>query len=174
MLRSNVLDTQLHYLTSRWQHCAIFVLIFTGCTFWHPTLFTFLLNLQTCLSEVRGPLVDLGVSEYGILSAITTLSETQNDLGLNQQQQTSGSTHLTYSVDDITLFRQIALDLRKFSPSLASDLRLTLRHYCLIELPTVVVLLLYRHSRNSRVDLCCSISNYFPVSQSAPSQRTAL
>lgn len=71
-----------------------------------------LLNLQTCLSEVRGPLVDLGVSEYGILSAIATLSETQNDLGLSQQQA-SGSTPLTYSVDDITLFRQIALDLRK-------------------------------------------------------------
>lgn len=61
--------------------------------------------------------MDLGVSEYGILSAITTLSETQNDLGLNQQQ-TSGSTQLSYSVDDITLFRQIALDLRKFSPAL--------------------------------------------------------
>lgn len=79
------------------------------------------LHRQTCLSEVRGPLVDLGVSEYGILSAITTLSETQNDLGLTQQQS-SDSTHLTYSVDDITLFRQIALDLREFSPSLVSAL----------------------------------------------------
>lgn len=68
---------------------------------------------QNCLSEVRGPLVDLGVSEYGILSAITTLSETQNDLGLNQQQPSSGP-EPRYSVDDITLFRQIALDLREF------------------------------------------------------------
>lgn len=76
-----------------------------------------LLSLQKCLSEVRGPLVDLGVSEYGILSAITTLSETQNDMGANQQQ-TSASTQLSYSVDDITLFRQIALDLRKFSSGL--------------------------------------------------------
>lgn len=76
-----------------------------------------LLTFQKCLSEVRGPLVDLGVSEYGILSAITTLSETQNDLGVNQQQ-TSASTQLSYSADDITLFRQIALDLRKFSPGL--------------------------------------------------------
>lgn len=66
---------------------------------------------------MRGPLVDLGVSEYGILSAITTLSETQNDLGLNQQH------HLTYCVDDITLFRQIALDLREFHLRLVSDLR---------------------------------------------------
>lgn len=68
---------------------------------------------QTCLSEVRGPLVDLGVSEYGILSAITTLSDTQNDLGLNRQQSTSPSKP-RYSVDDIALFRQIALDLREF------------------------------------------------------------
>lgn len=76
-------------------------------------------TLQKCLSEVRGPLVDLGVSEYGILSAITTLSETQNDLGLNQQQN-SASSNLSYSVDDITLFRQIALDLRKFRIGLVS------------------------------------------------------
>jgi len=68
---------------------------------------------QTCLSEVRGPLVDLGVSEYSILSAITTLSETQNDLGLNRQHS-SNCSEPCYSVDDITLFRQIALDLRKF------------------------------------------------------------
>ncbi|XP_041853843.1 TBC1 domain family member 10A [Melanotaenia boesemani] len=68
-------------------------------------------NYQTCLSEVRGPLVDLGVSEYGILSAITTLSETQNDVGLNQRHSSS------CSVDDITLFRQIALDLQRSFPT---------------------------------------------------------
>lgn len=68
---------------------------------------------QKCLSEVRGPLVDLGVSEYGILSAIATLSDTQNDLGLNHQQPSS-CPKPRYSVDDITLFRQIALDLREF------------------------------------------------------------
>lgn len=67
---------------------------------------------QKCLSEVRGPLVDLGVSEYGILSAIATLSDTQNDLGLNHQQPSS-CPEPSYSVDDITLFRQIALDLRE-------------------------------------------------------------
>ncbi|XP_027128150.1 TBC1 domain family member 12 isoform X2 [Larimichthys crocea] len=75
-------------------------------------------NYQNCLSEVRGPLVDLGVSEYGILSAIATLSETQNDLGLNQQQQQSSSCpEPRYSVDDITLFRQIALDLQRSFPT---------------------------------------------------------
>ncbi|KAM3609155.1 uncharacterized protein V6R79_010289 [Siganus canaliculatus] len=68
-------------------------------------------NYQNCLSEVRGPLVDLGVSEYGILSAIATLSDTQNNLDLNQQQPSS------YSVDDITLFRQIALDLQRSFPT---------------------------------------------------------
>ncbi|KAM8750579.1 uncharacterized protein AB9X84_012414 [Acanthopagrus schlegelii] len=73
-------------------------------------------NYEKCLSEVRGPLVDLGVSEYGILSAITTLSETQNDLGLNQQQPSSGP-EPRYSVDDITLFRQIALDLQRSFPT---------------------------------------------------------
>lgn len=65
---------------------------------------------QKCLSEVRGPLVDLGVSEYGILSAIATLSDTQNVQGLKHQQSSMSSC----SVDDITLFRQIALDLREF------------------------------------------------------------
>ncbi|XP_014900705.1 uncharacterized protein LOC106955196 isoform X1 [Poecilia latipinna] len=71
-------------------------------------------NYQTRLSEVRGPLVDLGVSEYGILSAIATLSDTQNDLRLNQRQL-SGSN--CYSIDDINLFRQIALDLQRSFPT---------------------------------------------------------
>ncbi|TNN73982.1 hypothetical protein EYF80_015803 [Liparis tanakae] len=69
-----------------------------------------------CLLEVRGPLVDLGVSEYGILSAIATLSDTQHHLGLNQGQ-TSSSSELRYSADDITLFRQIALDLQRSFPT---------------------------------------------------------
>ncbi|XP_035520322.1 uncharacterized protein si:ch211-266k8.4 [Morone saxatilis] len=73
-------------------------------------------NYQKCLSEVRGPLVDLGVSEYGILSAIATLSDTQNDLDLNHQQS-SNCPEPRYSVDDITLFRQIALDLQRSFPT---------------------------------------------------------
>ncbi|XP_008286719.1 USP6 N-terminal-like protein [Stegastes partitus] len=73
-------------------------------------------SYQTCLSEVRGPLVDLGVSEYGILSAIATLSDTQNDLDLNQQQPSSCS-DARCSVQDITLFRQIALDLQRSFPT---------------------------------------------------------
>lgn len=130
-----------------------------------------LLTLQKCLSEVRGPLVDLGVSEYGILSAITTLSETQNDLGANQQQ-TSASTQLSYSVDDITLFRQIALDLRKFSPGLV-----------LMSDGTVSKGILATQMHTSW-QACSRISEstcplllpliIFHVSQSAPSQHTAL
>nr|XP_019959712.1 PREDICTED: EVI5-like protein [Paralichthys olivaceus] len=73
-------------------------------------------NYQRCLLEVRGPLVDLGVSEYGILSAIATLSETQNDLDLNHQQS-ADCPEPCYSVDDITLFRQIALDLQRSFPT---------------------------------------------------------
>lgn len=57
--------------------------------------------------------MDLGVSEYGILSAISTLSDTQNDLDMNHQQPTS-CPEPGYSADDIRLFRQIALDLRMF------------------------------------------------------------
>ncbi|CAL8358470.1 unnamed protein product [Lota lota] len=73
-------------------------------------------NYQSCLSAVRGPLVDLGVSEYGILSAIATLSDTQNDLGSTNQQASSGLDP-GYSRDDVTLFRQIALDLQRSFPS---------------------------------------------------------
>ncbi|CAL8263351.1 unnamed protein product [Merluccius merluccius] len=72
-------------------------------------------NYRSCLLEVRGSLVDLGVSEYGILSAIATLSETQNDLGSTSQQASSGPDP-GYSRDDVTLFRQIALDLQRSFP----------------------------------------------------------
>ncbi|KAM4618299.1 uncharacterized protein ACJ7VT_007709 [Polymixia lowei] len=73
-------------------------------------------SYQRCLSEVRGPLVDLGVSEYGILSAIATLSDTQNDLG-STNQQSSSCPDPGYSRDDVTLFRQIALDLQRSFPT---------------------------------------------------------
>lgn len=64
---------------------------------------------QKCLSKVWEPLVDLVVSEYGILPAIATLSDTQNNLGLNHQQPSS-CPEPCYSV----LFQQITLDLREF------------------------------------------------------------
>ncbi|XP_034390497.1 TBC1 domain family member 2A isoform X2 [Cyclopterus lumpus] len=73
-------------------------------------------SYQKCLLEVRGPLVDLGVSEYGILSAIATLSDTEHHLGLNHGRTTS-SPEPRYSTEDITLFRQIALDLQRSFPT---------------------------------------------------------
>ncbi|XP_074533292.1 uncharacterized protein LOC141796205 [Halichoeres trimaculatus] len=73
-------------------------------------------NYQKCLSEVREPLVDLGVSEYGILSAIATLSETQNVLDLNHQEPSS-CLETSYTTADITVFRQIALDLQRSFPT---------------------------------------------------------
>ncbi|XP_029909841.1 rab GTPase-activating protein 1 [Myripristis murdjan] len=73
-------------------------------------------NYQNCLLEVRGPLVDLGVSEYGILSAIATLSDTQNDQG-SVHQQASSCPEPRCSRDDVMLFRQIALDLQRSFPT---------------------------------------------------------
>ncbi|KAG7245291.1 hypothetical protein INR49_019770, partial [Caranx melampygus] len=76
------------------------------------------LHLQEPEVFVRGARAPggFGVSEYGILSAIATLSETQNDLDLNPQQSSS-CPDTCYSADDITLFRQIALDLQRSFPT---------------------------------------------------------
>ncbi|KAJ8002778.1 hypothetical protein DPEC_G00162490 [Dallia pectoralis] len=73
-------------------------------------------NYQKCLDEIRGPLVELGVSEYGIISAIATLNDTENDLGYNRLSS-SCPTNLLYSTADVTIFRQIALDLQRSFPT---------------------------------------------------------
>ncbi|XP_029614887.1 carabin [Salmo trutta] len=73
-------------------------------------------NYQKCLDEIRGPLVDLGVSEYGIISAIATLNDTENDLGSNQLPSHCPP-DLAYSSADVTIFRQIALDLQRSFPT---------------------------------------------------------
>ncbi|KAM9470371.1 uncharacterized protein Hap1MRO34_012350 isoform 1-T1 [Clarias gariepinus] len=65
-------------------------------------------NYQVCLNEIRKPLVDLGVSEYSILSAISTLGERENELGL--------AAAASLGVD-VSLFRQIALDLQRSFPT---------------------------------------------------------
>ncbi|XP_036423827.1 carabin [Colossoma macropomum] len=70
-------------------------------------------SYQACLSEIRKPLVDLGVSEYSIISAITTLSDKENDLGLGQTLDTHSA---AFSSMDVALFRQIALDLQRSFP----------------------------------------------------------
>ncbi|XP_041694176.2 TBC1 domain family member 10B isoform X2 [Coregonus clupeaformis] len=73
-------------------------------------------NYQKCLDEIRGPLVDLGVSEYGIISAIATLNDTENDLGSNRLPSHCPP-DLAYSSADVTIFRQIALDLQRSFPT---------------------------------------------------------
>eukprot|EP00063_Salmo_salar_P006081 XP_013980916.1 PREDICTED: uncharacterized protein LOC106561457 [Salmo salar] len=73
-------------------------------------------NYQKCLDEIRGPLVDLGVSEYGIISAIATLNDTENDLGSNQLPSRCPPDS-AYSSADVTIFRQIALDLQRSFPT---------------------------------------------------------
>ncbi|XP_053742738.1 carabin-like isoform X2 [Synchiropus splendidus] len=63
-------------------------------------------SYQRCLLEVRERLVDLGISEYSVLSAIATLSDAQN-------LPPSARDH----EDHIALFRQVALDLQRSFPS---------------------------------------------------------
>ncbi|KAK3535954.1 hypothetical protein QTP70_021470, partial [Hemibagrus guttatus] len=65
-------------------------------------------NYKVCLSEIRKPLVDLGVSEYSIISAISTLGERENEL----DSAAAGSLSA-----DVPLFRQIALDLQRSFPT---------------------------------------------------------
>ncbi|KAI4881269.1 hypothetical protein NFI96_033788 [Prochilodus magdalenae] len=71
-------------------------------------------SYQACLSDIRKPLVDLGVSEYSIISAITTLSDKENDLGSGQTPDTPSS---AFSSTEVALFRQIALDLQRSFPT---------------------------------------------------------
>ncbi|KAJ8416301.1 hypothetical protein AAFF_G00383230 [Aldrovandia affinis] len=73
-------------------------------------------NYQKCLKEIRGPLVDLGVSEYSILSAIATLSETENEMGSSQGPPTPPEASV-FSSSDVAVFRQIALDLQRSFPT---------------------------------------------------------
>ncbi|KAI5616144.1 USP6 N-terminal-like protein [Silurus asotus] len=65
-------------------------------------------NYQVCLREIRKPLVDLSVSEYSIISAISTLGERENEFG-SAAAESLGV--------DVALFRQIALDLQRSFPT---------------------------------------------------------
>ncbi|XP_046889401.1 carabin, partial [Hypomesus transpacificus] len=73
-------------------------------------------NYQRCLTEIRGPLVDLGVSEYSILSAIATLNDTENTLGACRNAPNLPPDS-TFSSADVTVFRQVALDLQRSFPT---------------------------------------------------------
>ena len=56
--------------------------------------------------------MDLGVSEYSILSAIATLNDTENTLGACRNAPNLPPDS-TFSSADVTVFRQVALDLRE-------------------------------------------------------------
>ncbi|KAK6472883.1 hypothetical protein HHUSO_G27502 [Huso huso] len=70
---------------------------------------------QECLKGIRRQLVDLGVSEFGIGSAIATLSEAENEM--ESKKNTSQSAASSSEFSDVVLFRQIALDLQRSFPT---------------------------------------------------------
>ncbi|XDV53046.1 hypothetical protein PO909_021650, partial [Leuciscus waleckii] len=65
-------------------------------------------DYEACQVEIRRPLVDLGVSEYSIISTIDSLVDTENEISSGQSDLPSA---------DLTLFKQIALDLRRSFPT---------------------------------------------------------
>ncbi|KAG1939048.1 Ypt/Rab-GAP domain of gyp1p superfamily protein, partial [Pimephales promelas] len=65
-------------------------------------------DYEACQAEIRRPLVDLGVSEYSIISTIDSLVDTENEISSGQSDLPSA---------DLTLFKQIALDLRRSFPT---------------------------------------------------------
>ncbi|KAJ8252041.1 hypothetical protein COCON_G00213530 [Conger conger] len=73
-------------------------------------------SYQRCLREIREPLVDLGVSEYSILSAIATLNETENEMGTTPSPLQPPEASVL-SCSDVAIFRQIALDLQRSFPT---------------------------------------------------------
>ncbi|XP_056307891.1 TBC1 domain family member 14 isoform X2 [Danio aesculapii] len=66
-------------------------------------------NYEDCQAEIRRPLVDLGVSEYSIISSIDSLVDTENEISSGQAS--------SLQVADLTLFKQIALDLQRSFPT---------------------------------------------------------
>ncbi|XP_066556522.1 carabin isoform X2 [Amia ocellicauda] len=73
-------------------------------------------NYQNCLKEIRKNLVDLGVSEYNIHSAISILSEAENEMG--HMKDSSQPRHVSeLCSSDLVVFKQIALDLQRSFPT---------------------------------------------------------
>ncbi|KAA0724485.1 Carabin TBC1 domain family member 10C [Triplophysa tibetana] len=64
---------------------------------------------KACQTEIRKPLVDLGVSEYSIISTIDSLVDTENEISSGHASGLPSP--------DLTLFKQIALDLRRSFPT---------------------------------------------------------
>uniref|UniRef100_A0A8C1JKB6 Si:ch211-266k8.4 n=1 Tax=Cyprinus carpio TaxID=7962 RepID=A0A8C1JKB6_CYPCA len=66
-------------------------------------------DYEACQAEIRKPLVDLGVSEYSIIPTIASLVDTENEISSGQASDLPSA--------DLTLFKQIALDLRRSFPT---------------------------------------------------------
>ncbi|XP_051976117.1 TBC1 domain family member 10B [Xyrauchen texanus] len=66
-------------------------------------------DYEVCQAEIRRPLVDLGVSEYSIISTIDSLVDTENEISSGQASGLPNT--------DLTLFKQIALDLQRSFPT---------------------------------------------------------
>ncbi|XP_052399358.1 USP6 N-terminal-like protein [Carassius gibelio] len=66
-------------------------------------------DYEACQAEIRKPLVDLGVSEYSIVHTIDSLVDTENEISSGQASDLLSA--------DLTLFKQIALDLRRSFPT---------------------------------------------------------
>ncbi|KAI2648421.1 Carabin [Labeo rohita] len=66
-------------------------------------------DYEACQAEIRKPLVDLGVSEYSIIPTIDSLVDTENEINSGQASDLPSA--------DLTLFKQIALDLRRSFPT---------------------------------------------------------
>uniref|UniRef100_A0A8C2GE01 Si:ch211-266k8.4 n=1 Tax=Cyprinus carpio TaxID=7962 RepID=A0A8C2GE01_CYPCA len=66
-------------------------------------------DYEACQAEIRKPLVDLGVSEYSIVPTIDSLVDTENEISSGQASDLLSA--------DLTLFKQIALDLRRSFPT---------------------------------------------------------
>ncbi|XP_059392484.1 TBC1 domain family member 10A isoform X1 [Carassius carassius] len=66
-------------------------------------------DYEACQTEIRKPLVDLGVSEYSIIPTIDSLVDSENEISSGQAPDLPSA--------DLTLFKQIALDLRRSFPT---------------------------------------------------------
>lgn len=66
-------------------------------------------DYEACQAEIRKPLVDLGVSEYSVISTIDSLVDTENEIISGQAPG--------LPCPDLSLFKQIALDLRRSFPT---------------------------------------------------------
>lgn len=90
----NIYFYYYYYSNSKYEHKNIHL----------PCFNPFRIFLQACQAGIRRPLVDLGVSEYSIISSIDSLVDTENEISSGQSDLPSA---------DLTLFKQIALDLRE-------------------------------------------------------------